>query len=126
MGPNFNHGNNYNINQQRRPIKCCICNGNHFANQCINKRNFTNNNQIPNQNNQKNCMRYISCEYCNNNGHNINECYKKMFNDSQNNINPNDNANSGNENESGAVCGTRTINHIMTAEQSETASMLYQ
>jgi hypothetical protein len=36
-------------------------------------------------------MRYISCEYFNNNGHNINECYKKMFNNRQNNINNDDN-----------------------------------
>jgi len=103
----------------------------HYASQCRNNsQNYGNNNRPPNQNNyarpnQNNFtrpstnynIRFIACEYCNKNGHNLNECYKKRYDD-RNNRNNGNNNNSGNAQISNMVSGTRSISQITTADAS--------
>ena len=118
---NYNSRPTYNNQNNKPPIKCYNCNGNHFASQCRNNsQNYGNNNRPPNQNNftrpsTNYNVRFIACEYCNKNGHNINECYKKRYND-RNNRNNGNNNNSGNAQVSDMVSGTRSINQITTAD----------
>lgn len=120
---NFNSRNNYsekNCYHCQRP--------GHIASHCRDKQlqNNNYNNRPPNFNNNSNNFtrqptnynsKIVSCNYCNRGGHDVSNCYKKRNDENKNN------QNQGNSQISNAAThGTRSINQIVSVDQSEIAS----
>lgn len=140
---NRNNFNNTNRNNNRQPIRCYRCNGDHYASQCRNNRSNTyNNNNPPNRNNynnrnnahftrppanSNNDNRALICSYCNKIGHKTDECYKKLNDEHRNqtqNINFTETyQDSGNSSESDVPRGTRSIGQL-AAQLSDNVSTL--